>query len=135
MKGTANHFEIHVSKPDVTIPFYKDLLGYFEWQVIAEWPGGCGVGDGNVSFWFFATQDDHRQHPFDRDATGLNHIGIHVDSKEAVDAFVREYMQPRGIKAEFETPRARPEFNLLSGAYYQVMFVDPEGLAVEVFHA
>jgi len=48
---------------------------------------------------------------------------------------VREYMQPRGIKAEFETPRARPEFNLLSGAYYQVMFVDPEGLAVEVFHA
>ena len=112
------HLPIHLAKDDVDRPQDRH-----------------GVGDGNVSFWFFATQDDHRQHPFDRDATGLNHIGIHVDSKEAVDAFVREYMQPRGIKAEFETPRARPEFNLLSGAYYQVMFVDPEGLAVEVFHA
>ena len=32
----------------------------------------------------------------------------------------------------FETPRARPDF---SQTYYQVMFVDPEGLAIEVYHA
>jgi hypothetical protein len=41
-------------------------------------------------------------------------------------------MKPKGIEAQFETPRAREEF---SPNYYQVMFVDPEGLAVEVFTA
>ena len=34
-------------------------------------------------------------------------------------------MQPRGIAPQFETPRARPDFG---PSYYQVMFVDPEGL-------
>ena len=62
----------------------------------------------------------------------LNHLGIHVGSKEDVDKFQAEFMQPRGIKAEFETPRPRPDFG---GDYYQVMFIDPEGLAIEVFHA
>jgi hypothetical protein len=45
---------------------------------------------------------------------------------------VREFMQPRNIEPQFETPQARPDFR---ESYYQVMFVDPEGLAVEVFHA
>lgn len=131
MKGKASHFEIHVSKPDETIPFYKDLLTYFEWKVLGEWPGGLGIGDEHgVSLWFMATPDDHRQHPFDRDATGLSHLAIWVDDQAAVDGFVREYMEPRGISPQFETPRARDDFG---GKYYQVMFVDPEGLAVEVY--
>jgi catechol 2,3-dioxygenase-like lactoylglutathione lyase family enzyme len=132
VKGRANHFEIHVSKPDETIPFYKDLLGYFEWKTLSEWPGGLGIGGDGVSFWLFATPEEHRKHAFDRDATGLSHIGIHVDSAEAVDTFVREFMQPRGIQPQFDTPRARTDFG---PTYYQVMFVDPEGLAIEVFHA
>ena len=41
-------------------------------------------------------------------------------------------MKPKGIAAAFDTPRARADFG---GKYYQVMFVDPEGLAVEVFTA
>lgn len=133
MKGTARHFEIHVSNPDETIPFYKGLLGYFEWAVLGEWPGGLGMGDENgVSLWFMTTPDDHRAHPFDRDATGLSHFAIWVEDAAAVDTFVREYMQPHGIAPQFETPRARDDFG---GSYYQVMFVDPEGLAVEVYHA
>ena len=39
-------------------------------------------------------------------------------------------VQSNGIEAQFETPRARTDFG---PSYYQVMFVDPEGLAVEVF--
>ncbi|MDA0364954.1 MAG: hypothetical protein O2843_03685 [Chloroflexi bacterium] len=45
VKGKAHHFELHMSKPDETIPFYKDLLGYFEWKVLSEWPGGLGIGE------------------------------------------------------------------------------------------
>jgi catechol 2,3-dioxygenase-like lactoylglutathione lyase family enzyme len=132
LKGLANHFEIHVSRPEETIPFYKDLLGYFEWKVQAEWPGGLGIGDANVSLWFFATPDELKRHAFNRDATGLSHVGIRVDSRTDVDTFVQEYMRPRGIQPQFDTPRAREDFG---ANYYQVMFVDPEGLAVEVFCA
>jgi hypothetical protein len=80
MKGSANHFEIHVARPEVTIPFYKELLGYFEWQILAEWPGGLGIGDGNVSLWFFGTPSDRPPQPYDRDGVGLGHFGIHVAS-------------------------------------------------------
>jgi hypothetical protein len=82
--------------------------------------------------WLFATPDEHRSRAFNRDATGIGHIGIHVASRTAVDAFLRDYMRPRGLKPEFDTPRAREEF---SPTYYQVMLLDPEGLAIEVFHA
>jgi catechol 2,3-dioxygenase-like lactoylglutathione lyase family enzyme len=130
VKGTLNHVELHAAQPDVTIPFYKDFLSYFEWNVIAEWPGGLGMGDGHASLWFFPTSDAHKATAFNRDATGIGHIGIHVSSKDDVDAFYNDYMKPKGIQAQFETPRAREDFG---GKYYQVMFVDPEGLAVEVF--
>lgn len=33
-------------------------------------------------------------------------------------------------KAEFDTPRERPEM----GTYYQVMFLDPDNLALEVVY-
>lgn len=132
MKGVANHLELHVTNPDVTIPFYRDLLTYLEWTVVSERPGMLGIGDGNLSLWFYGTPDEHREHAFDRDATGLSHLGIRVDSAEAVDSFVREYMRPKGIEPQFDTPRARPDFG---SGYYQVMFVDPDGLAIEVYTA
>jgi hypothetical protein len=116
----------------VTIPFYKDLLTYLEFSVMAEWPGGLGMGDGHTSLWFVPTPDEHKAAKFNRDATGIGHIGIHVSSREDVDTFFNDYMKPKGIAAAFDTPRAREDFG---AKYYQVMFVDPEGLAVEVFTA
>jgi catechol 2,3-dioxygenase-like lactoylglutathione lyase family enzyme len=130
MKGVANHIELHVANPDATIPFYKDMLGYLEWSPVAEWPGGLGMSDGNISLWLFTTPDGHRQQSFDRDSTGIGHLGFRVDSQADVDEFASQYMTPHSIAPQFETPRARTDF---SPNYYQVMFVDPEGLAIEVF--
>jgi catechol 2,3-dioxygenase-like lactoylglutathione lyase family enzyme len=129
VKGTLNHIQYNIVS-EKTKPFYKDLLGYFGMNVLYEDDNMLGVGDGHVSLWFLAPQGD--QKPIERDAGGMNHLGIHVDSAAEVDEFQRDFMKPRGIEALFETPRARPEFG---GSYYQVMFVDPEGLAIEVFHA
>jgi catechol 2,3-dioxygenase-like lactoylglutathione lyase family enzyme len=131
LKGVANHIELHAAKPEETLPFYKDLLGYFEWPVVAEWPGGLGMGSRQFSLWFFATSDEHKGAPFNRDATGIGHLGIHVDSAADVDRFVEEYLKPRGIATQFDTPRKREDFN---PTYYQVMFLDPEGLAIEVYN-
>ena len=131
MSGMASHVEFHASKPDETLPFYRELLGYFGWTVAGEWPGGLGMGDGQVSLWFTATPEGHRT-PLDRDATGAGHVGIKVDSRADVDTFVREYLEAHAIAPQFETPRAREDFG---PTYYQVMFLDPEGMPVEVFTA
>jgi catechol 2,3-dioxygenase-like lactoylglutathione lyase family enzyme len=131
VRGTFNHIQYNVSKPEATFSFYRDLLAYFEMKTLYDGDGMLGVGDGSVSIWVMPTADETRGEVFNRDANGLNHLGIHVDSKEDVDKFYSEFLKPRGIAPAFETPRARPDF----GDYYQVMFVDPEGLAIEVFHA
>jgi hypothetical protein len=99
-------------------------------QTLYEGDGMLGIGDGHISLWFLPPQGEKKA--IDRDTGGMNHLGIHVDSAAEVDEFYRDFMQPRGIEAAFDTPRARPEFG---ASYYQVMFVDPEGLAIEVFHA
>jgi catechol 2,3-dioxygenase-like lactoylglutathione lyase family enzyme len=122
MKGGFNHIQYNIVAPEKTLPFYKDLLGYFEMQTLYEGDGMLGMGDGHMSIWFLPPQGEKK--PFDRDAGGLNHLGIHVESAAAVDRFYSEFMKPHGIASAFDTPRARPEF---SPHYYQVMFVDPEG--------
>lgn len=131
MKGRVNHIELHMAKPAETLPFYKELLGYFEWPVMGEWPNMLGMGDHSFSIWLLPSAPEHASTALNRDAAGIGHIGIHVDSKEDVDSFVREFMQPRGIVPQFDTPRAREDFG---PTYYQVMFLDPEGLAIEVYH-
>jgi catechol 2,3-dioxygenase-like lactoylglutathione lyase family enzyme len=131
MKGRFNHIELHAADIDATKAFYKPLLGYLEWTVVAEFPVGFGMADGNgSSLWWFAAQDPHKATRLNRDATGIGHFGIHVASRADVDTFYNDYMKPHGIEAQFDTPRAREDFG---GNYYQVMFVDPEGLAVEVY--
>jgi len=132
LKGSLNHIELHTATPDVTIPFYKDLLSQFEWKVVAEFPSGLGMSDGNASLWFFPTPDHLKATAFDRDATGISHFGLKVPSRSDVEAFYNDYMKPRGIEAVLNTPQARADFG---PNYYQVMFVDPEGLLIEVFTA
>jgi len=132
VKGTFDHIQYNVANPEKTVTFYRELLGYFEMNTLYEGDGVIGAGDGNTSLWVMPTDDDKKAAAFNRDASGLNHVGIHVASKDDVERFQSEFMTPRGIKAEFDTPRARPDFG---ETYYQVMFVDPEGLAIEVFCA
>ena len=130
MKGSLNHIELHTATPDVTIPFYKELLSHFEWNVVAEFPNGLGMSDGNASLWFFPTPDDLKASGFNRDATGISHFGVKLSSRPEVEAFYNDYMKPKGIVATLDTPKAREDFG---PNYYQVMFVDPEGLLIEVF--
>jgi len=131
VKGSLNHLQYNVLTPEVTLPFYKELLGYFEMKTLMEFPNFLGIGDDNFSLWLMPPNDGERK-PWDRDGQGLNHLGIHVESRESVDQFYEDSMTPHVFKPAFETPPAPPDFSPTS---YQVMFVDPEGLAIEVYHA
>jgi len=117
-------------KPNRSIPFYKGLFEYFGYKVIFENEGFLGLGNGDHSVWFLKTVPEFASIPYNRDGTGLNHFGIHVESKEDVDKFHKEFMKPRNIKPEFGTPKEGPEF----GTYYQVMFLGPDNIALEVVY-
>ncbi len=130
MKGSFNHIQYNIVSSEKTLSLFRDLRAYFEMETMYDDNGVLGIGDGHMSVWLMPPLDGKKT--WDRDGPGLNHLGIYVDSREAVDRFHNEFMKPRAIEAAFDTPRARPEF---SPNYYQVMFVDPEGLAIEVFTA
>lgn len=134
MPVSLNHLQFNVGKPGTSLGFYKDMFSALGFDIVAEhgppWEM-VGVSDGHASYYFYRTDEDKRDIPYNRDGTGLNHIGMRVESKEDVDRFIEEFMMPRGIAPEWGTPRVREDFG---GNYYQVMFADPEGLAIEVFY-
>ena len=132
MGATFNHLQFNVGKPESSLGFYKDLFTFLGIEIVAEHHDELvGASDGSTTYYFYRTDEDKRDHVYNRDGTGLNHIGLHVDSDAEVDRFIAEFMKPRGIEPEWGTPRTRPDYG---HPYYQVMFADPEGLAIEVFH-
>jgi hypothetical protein len=95
LKARAAHAELYVANPDQNDP----VLSGFTWTTglgrAARSDGMLGMGDGKVSVRFFPTDESQRAQAFNRDATGIGHLGLYVDSAELVDEFVREYMEPQ----------------------------------------
>jgi catechol 2,3-dioxygenase-like lactoylglutathione lyase family enzyme len=130
MKGSLQHIQINVSNPKEAFPFYKGLFEYFDYKVLYEEENILGLGNGDHSVWFLKTDGEGASVPYNRDGNGLNHLAFHVDSREDVNKFYKEFMGQKNIKPEFETPRERPEM----GTYYQVMFLGPDNLGLEVVY-
>ncbi|HEY7467189.1 MAG TPA: VOC family protein [Dehalococcoidia bacterium] len=131
MKGTIEHVGINVSGPPVAA-FYQEMLGYFEWNVVAEGEGWSGLTDGHVSMWITPPQAESE---YNRDAVGLNHLGLHVDTVADVDKFTAEFLKPHGVEPILDSPRVLPGSESRPGIYYQVLFTDPDGQLIEVFHS
>ena len=134
MPLALDHLQFNVGKPATSLGFYKDMFTFLGFDIVAEHGPPyelVGVSDGHTTYYFYRTDEDKRDHAYNRDGTGLNHIGLLVDSKADVDRFIEEFMKQRGIAPQWGTPRSREDYG---GNYYQVMFADPEGLAIEVFY-
>jgi hypothetical protein len=132
VKATLEHVGINVSGPPVAT-FYKEMLtGYFDWNVVAEGEGWVGLTDGHTSIWITPPQS---QQDYDRDSIGLNHMGLHLDTVAEVDKFTAEFLKPRGVEPILDSPRVLPGSESRPGIYYQVLFTDPDGQLIEVFHS
>lgn len=130
MKSSVGHIQININPQN--LPFYKDLLTFLGWSVWYEDPCMLGVGtDQGTSLWFAGQTKTVAN---DYDSIGMNHLGIAVPVKGDVDEVVN-YLNERGVKALFDTPRHRPDF--CSGpenTYYQVMFESPDRVLFEVVY-
>lgn len=113
------------------VQYYQQLFEYLGFETIMSNDIFHAVKAGGLSLWFMAATEPSKNH---RDANGLNHLGLHMDSIEDVDQFVHEFLTPRNIPALFETPRHRPDFAGTTGTYYQVMFELPGDILFEIVH-
>ena len=131
MDSKLGHIQINVKAEN--LGFYKDLLGFLEWQTYLDEPNMFGAGDKNgASVWFVAegTKDSAN----DYDGRGMNHLAFGVSSTADVDAAVG-YLREKGVSALFETPRHRPDFAMgPDQTYYQVMFESPDKVLFEVVY-
>ena len=130
VKAKLSHIQINVSDAAKSLPFYKDLLTYFGYTVMMEDPKFIGMDDGNgMTIWVNDIEEKFKDNKFHRKSAGLNHLAFHVESKEDVDKFTKEFLQPRGLNILYESPKLFPEY---TPDYYAVYFEDPDRIKLEV---
>ena len=128
MKTTLNHLQIYVSDKSTSFPFYKELLTYLGYQVVADDESHLGMKNNSTGIWLKETPKDG-QHSYHRRNTGVNHIAFGVLKKADVDRFWKEFLVSRGIPALYDTPKQFPKY---TKEYYAVFFEDPDKIKLEV---
>lgn len=129
MKSFLYHIQINVSDKKKSFDFYTDLLGVLGYKKLMEEKFTLGLTNGLTDVWLVKTSDKYKKNKFHRKNTGLNHLAFGVSSKEDVDKLVKEFLEPRGIKPLYDSPREYPEY--IKG-YYAVFFEDPDRVKLEV---
>jgi len=131
MKAFVYHIQVNVLDAAVSLPFYRDLLHYLEFQCVHDDARVAGYSDGRTSIWLVETASAYTAPGFHRKRTGLNHIAFRVPHRTDVDRVTEEFLAPRGLVPLYATPREFPEYR---PGYYAVFFEDPDRLKLEVVH-
>ena len=131
MKASVYHVQLNVADAAVSIPFYRELLGYFEYRVLMGAAGLLGMSNGTTDFWIMQTPPDRSAAAFHRKNPGLNHVAFRVTTRADVDRFNDDFLGPSGIARLYGGPRGYPEYR---PGYYAVFFEDPDRLKLEVAH-
>ena len=108
MKAFVYHIQVNVRDAAVSLPFYRDLLHYLEFQCVHDDARVAGYSDGRTSIWLIETAGGHTAPGFHRKRTGLNHIAFRVPHRTDVDRFTEEFLAPRGLVPSTTTPREFP---------------------------
>lgn len=128
MNSFLYHVQLNIDFAN--LDFYQELMQLLGWEPIftsEEVAGFHSRTTGDI--WFVKTTADQSQ---DYDLKGVNHLGIRVEKQNDVDEVVT-FLNQKGIKPLFETPRHRPEFAASEAdTYYQVMFETPDKILLEI---
>jgi catechol 2,3-dioxygenase-like lactoylglutathione lyase family enzyme len=127
MNATVYHVQLNVCRD--SIPFYKALLMYLGYRLMAEQEDMFGATNGATDLWITQTDARYATRGFHRKAAGINHIAFRVTTPADVDRFVREFLAARTLPTLYGGPREYPEYR---PGYYAVFFEDPDRLKLEV---
>ena len=124
------HTQLNIDFDNVR--FYKDFMHFIGWSIIFETEGVIGFkSKTNGDVWLVKASINESTN---YDAKGTNHISFRVNSQTDVDT-IKGYLESKGIKMLFGTPKHRPEFaNTKDETYYQIMFETPDKLLFEVVY-
>jgi catechol 2,3-dioxygenase-like lactoylglutathione lyase family enzyme len=131
VKASVYHVQLNVADARVSVPFYRELLEYFEYGVIMTSGDLLAMSNGTTDFWIIQTAPARVAARFHRKNPGLNHVAFRVAAREDVDRFHGEFLEGRGIAPLYGGPREYPEYR---PGYYAVFFEDPDRLKLEVAH-
>lgn len=119
--GQLHHLELYASDLDASVTFWDWLLDELGYEEKNEWDGGRSWINGPTYVVLVQAEKDH---PFDRNGPGLNHVAFHARSREQVDRISEGVRERTNLLYEDQHPYA--------GGYYAAYFEDPEGIKVEV---
>lgn len=131
MTTTLYHVQLNVSDAKVSFPFYMAFFKYFEYEIEGFGDDGMSAKNNTTDFWIFETHELHKHKNFHRKQTGLNHLAFKVKSKENVDLFFKEFLQPRNIEPLYSSPKIFKEYR---EDYYAVYFDDPDRIKIKVMY-
>ena len=129
MNASLDHVSINVSNAQVSFQFYRKFLGFLGYYIVKESVDSVGFRKDGSDIWVNETHPDHKKEGFHRKRTGLNHLAVKVDTREAVDQFHKDFLQAQGIPTLYNTPKPFPEY---TPNYYAVFFEDPDRIKLEV---
>lgn len=122
--GSLHHVELCSANLDPSVDFWDWLLGELGYEPKNEWEKGRSWIKGPT--YIVLKQAENPEVPFDRTASGLNHLAFHARSRAQVDDLTAKV-------------RERSDSNVLytkqhpyAGGYYALYCENPDGLKVEV---
>jgi glyoxylase I family protein len=131
MKASVYHVQLNVTDAAVSLPFYRDLLGYLEYRVLLATADLLGMSNGTTDFWILQTPGERLDARFHRKNPGLNHVAFRVGSRDDVDRFHDDFLKRTAAAVLYGGPKDYPEYR---PGYYAVFFEDPDRLKLEVAH-
>ena len=127
LNGIA-HIYITVQDFDVCLPFYEQLLQYFDMQCLVRSDSLYYCVGSRTGIAIRAASEEHAGTPFDQYRAGLHHVCLRAYAREDVDA-IHEFVRSIGAKI-VHSPREED----WAPGYYSVLFEDPCGTRLEVNH-
>ncbi|UPV77156.1 VOC family protein (plasmid) [Halorussus limi] len=123
-KGHLHHIELCTSDLEASVDFWAWLLDELGYELKNEWDDGRSWIKGPT--YVVLKQATNSDHPFDRQASGLNHLAFHAGSREQVDELTE------GIREREDSAVLYDDQHPYAGGYYALYCEDPEGIKVEV---
>lgn len=122
--GQLHHVELCASDLERSGAFWSWLLGELGYEAKNDWENGRSWIKGPT--YIVLKRATTADHPFDRQAAGLNHLAFHAESREHVDALTA------GVRARDAATVLFEDQHPYAGGYYALYCEDPEGIKVEV---
>jgi catechol 2,3-dioxygenase-like lactoylglutathione lyase family enzyme len=125
LNGIA-HVYLTVGDFEACLPFYQELLGFFEMKCLVSTDSLYYCVGGRTGVGIRRASDENRDTPFDPYRSGLHHLCFRARSREDVD---RAHEFAAKLGARIVHPPREDDW---APGYYSVLFEDPGGIRLEV---